>query len=159
LVRRWLLDEKLNVLRERLKLLKYAPRYMGMGVFGDAADIYVGKWLQQNWKIFNFIKKFDLDSFTLTYHDLVLKEGKVLTDLMGWLEEEYEPGQEEYWNFTHHGSTKHQYRDTKERKLDCRWKESLTLEQQVRIAKNSHIQGFIKGCGITMNDDGLTLLG
>lgn len=157
LVRRWLIDEKLNVPRERLKLLKYPPRYMKMGLFGDAVDLYVGKWLQQNWKIVNFINKFSLDSMTVTYHDLVMKEKAVLTDLMSWLGETYEPGQEEYWNFTHHGSSKTQYKDTKERKLDCRWKESLNFEQQEKIANNRNIQKFLRKCGVTMDDDGLTL--
>ena len=157
LARRWLIDEKLNVLRERLKLLKYPPRYMKMGLFGDVVDLYVGKWLQQNWKIINFINKFNLDSITVTYHDLIMKEKEVLTDLMNWIGETYEPGQEEYWNFKHHGSSKTQYKDTRETKLDCRWKEFLNLEQQEKIANNSNVQEFLRKCGIEMNGDGLTL--
>ena len=157
LVRRWLIDEKLNVSRERLKLFKYPPRYIKTGLFGDNADLYVGKWLQQNWKISNFINKFKLDGFTLTYHDLVMKESKVLSDLMSWLGETYEPGQEAYWNFTHHGSSKTKYRHTKERTLDCRWKEYLTQEQQEKVANNPNVQKFLKKCGVMMNDDGLTL--
>ena len=87
LVRRWLIDEKLDVQRERLKLVKYAPRYLKKGLLGNTVDLYIGKWLQQNWKILNFIKKYDLDFFLVTYHDLVLHEGEVLPELMNWLGE------------------------------------------------------------------------
>lgn len=157
LVRRWLIDEKLNVSRERLKLLKYPPRYIKMGLLGDNVDLYVGKWLQQNWKIMNFINNFNLDSMTVTYHDLVMKEKEVLTGLMDWLGETYEPGQEEYWNFKHHGSAKTQYKNTRERKLDCRWKEFLNSEQQEKIAENPNVQKFLRKSGLTMSADGLTL--
>ena len=157
LMRRWLIDEKLNLFHERLKLLKYPPRYLKKSILGDPVDIYLGKWLQQNWKIQNFISKYNLDSFLLTYHDLVINEAEVLPDLMNWLGERYEPGQEKYWNFTHHGSTKPEYRETKDIQLDCRWKDYLEQEQQDRITSDHYIRAFIKQCGMTMNDDGLTL--
>lgn len=157
LVRRWLIDEKLKLTHERRKLIKYSPRYLKKGFLGDAVEVFIGKWLQQNWKIDNFIKRNGLDFFLLTYHDLVINEGQVLSELMNWLGETYEPGQEEYWNFIHHGSTKQQYKDTKDKQLDCRWKDYLNQEQQDRIASDSHIRAFLKQCGVTMNDDGLTL--
>lgn len=78
---------------------------------------------------------------------------------MRWLGERYEPGQEEYWNFTHHGSMKQQYKDTKNRQLDCRWKDYLNQEQQDRITSDVHIRAFLKQCGMTINDDGLTVIG
>jgi hypothetical protein len=156
LVRRWLVDEKIDLFRERLKLIKYPPRYMNMALTGDAADVYVGKWLQQNWKILNFIRKNSLDCFTLTYHDLVVKEFEILTNLMAWLGDKYEPGQEEYWNFTHHGSAKYQYKDTKTINLDCRWKEYLSVEQQEKIFNHKGIKYFLNECGLLMGADGLT---
>ena len=86
-----------------------------------------------------------------------MKERGVLTDLMSWLGDTYEPGQEEYWNFTHQGSSKTQYKNTKERKLDCRWKEYLSPDQQEKIADNRNVQKFLGNCGLNMIDDGLTL--
>ncbi len=113
LVRRWLCDEKLKHFRERLKLIKYSPRYINMGLFGDMDDIFIGKWLQQNGRILDFVHSNALDCYVLTYHDLVVRQSGVLTEIMDWLGEKYEQGQEEYWNFTHHGSAKNQYKNKK----------------------------------------------
>ena len=156
LVRRWLIDEKLNRFRERLKLLKYSPRNFKKGFSGDSVDTYTGKWLQQNWKIYDFIKKNNLDFYILSYHDLVTRESEILPSLMEWLGEKYEPGQEEYWNFTHHGSLKQQYKDKKSKSLDCRWQDYLSKRQQEKISQDHDVQTFLECCNLSMNDDGLT---
>lgn len=157
LVRRWLLDDHINFRRERLKLIRKTPRFIKMGLAGDKIDVFTGKWLQQNWRILNFLKSRHLDFYTLTYHDLVMKEKEVLGDLMEWLGDKHEPGQEAYWNFTHHGSIKYQYKDSQDKQLDCRWKDFLDPGQQKRIASNPEVQRFLDGCGIMLDGDGLTV--
>lgn len=155
LIRRWSSDKNLNHFRERLKLIKYPPRQIKIGLTGNMNDVFLGKWLQQNNKIYEFIENNKLDSFVITYHDLVVDQLKSLSNIMDWLGEKYESGQEEYWNFTHHGSEKYQYKDKRTIELDCRWKDYLSAEQKNKISNNRDVAYFLEKCGLAMGDDGL----
>jgi len=160
LVRRWFLDEDLSLLRERRKLMKSPLRNLKMILSGDELDLYIGKWLRQNLKIADFISQNRLDAFTVTYHDLARHEERVLAELMQWLDCEHEPGQADYWNFTHHGSTKAEYEWVNQKKtkhFDCRWKDFLNQDQQHRVANHEGVQRFLNRSAITMNKDGLSL--
>ncbi|MCK4508329.1 MAG: hypothetical protein KAU27_07315 [Desulfuromonadales bacterium] len=159
LVRRWFLDEERSLLQERIKLMKSSLRNLKVALSGDKLDVYVGKWLRQNLKIADFISQNRLDAFTVTYHDLVKHEDQTLAKLMQWLGCEYEPGQADYWNFTHHGSTKSEYEWVNQKKtkhFDCRWKDSLNSEQRERVINHKEIVGFLQQTGINIAEDGLT---
>lgn len=159
LVRRWLLDENRSIIRERLKLVRHSGRNLRKALLGDILDIYVGKWLRQNQTIIDFIAKNQLDVYNVTYHDLVKHEEQTLSNLIEWLGCSYEPGQADYWNFIHHGSTKSEYEWVNQKKIkhfDCRWKEFLSEDQKQRVVSNDGVKNLLQQLGVAMVDDGLT---
>ncbi len=159
LVRRWSLDEDISLFQERRKMIKASLRNLKVVLAGDSIDLYIGKWLRQNLMLADFISQNRLDAYTVTYHDLVRHEDRTLTELMQWLDCEYEPGQVDYWNFTHHGSTKAEYEWVNQKKtkhFDCRWKDYLSPEQQERVINHKEILGFLQQAGVKITEDGLT---
>ncbi len=159
LVRRWSLDEDISLFQERRKMMKSSLRNLKVVLAGDSIDLYLGKWLRQNLMLADFISQNHLDAYTVTYHDLVRHEDRTLAELMQWLGCEYEPGQVDYWNFTHHGSTKAEYEWVNQKKtkhFDCRWKDYLSPEQQERVINHKEILGFLQQAGVKITEDGLT---
>lgn len=159
LVRRWFLDEDRSVMNERRKLLKHSLLNLNTALFGNKLDVYVGKWLRENKVISDFIGKHRLDAFTVTYHDLVMKQEDALKELMQWLGYDYEHGQADYWNFIHHGTVKSQYQWVNEKKtkfFDCRWKDFLSDNQQLRVENNQAVKSYLRELNISMVSDGLT---
>ena len=159
LVRRWSLDEDISLFQERRKMMKSSLRNLKMILAGDSLDLYIGKWLRQNLLIADFISQNRLDAFTVTYHDLAKHENRTLAELMQWLDCENEPGQADYWNFTHHGSTKAEYEWVNQKKtkhFDCRWKDYLSPEQQERVINHKEVLSFLQQAGIKITEDGLT---
>jgi lambda repressor-like predicted transcriptional regulator len=159
LVRRWALDKEMSLLHERKKLVRYSLDNMKVALLGDSTDVFINKWLKQNRIIADFISEHQLDALTVTYHDLIRHEDRVLHELMRWLGSGYETGQSDYWNFKHHGSTKTEYEWVNQKKIkhfDCRWKESLSQSQQKKVSTHIGVQKFLQQRSLVMTADGLT---
>lgn len=162
LVRRWKLtySTPFKRLKQRKKVIRTFIKKISKLLFIDQETIYLYKWLNQNQQITQFILENDFESQVVTYHDLTTKTSEIVTNLMLWLGQQYEPSQLEYWNFQHHGTEKHQYEWIKANKItthvDLRWKDELTPEQNTFITNNTDVKNYIHSLGLQQHDDGLT---
>lgn len=162
LVRRWLLRyntpaEKLN---QRLKTIRDLPALAPRVAFMPDAFAMMYKWLAQNMAITAFIKAHSLEHTLVTYQDLALDSVGELKRLGRWAGLEYEPGQEQYWRFIHHGTQKYEYEWIKEKSeshyFDLRWKEFLSSKMQGRMKNNRQVLKYIEKLGLIWADNGLT---
>jgi hypothetical protein len=129
-------------------------------------------WIDKNYEIRSFLLDNQLDRRVITYNELAENTGQILTHLCQWLGLVYEPGQEEYWNFEHHGpgrngataafldhhvaSDEQFYADTKRKHFhDLRWKENLAVATQEAIVKDARLQTCLKDFQLQFAENGL----
>ena len=161
LVRRWLMnsEERGEAWKIRLRTARRLwPHALGI-LFGPEDNVYVHKWAMQNRQISDFLTRHELASRLLTYRELVHFPDRVLDEIMGWLGHEYEPAQQHYWDFTHHGSQKAQYMKAPEggKLHDQRWQTDLSTEVQERVTGHAAVRRYIDGLGLQLAANGLVL--
>ena len=162
LVRRWTLSYETE--REKAKVRRLTARRCWRHFFdilrGPEDNVYAHKWAYQNRQISRFIQRHGLDAKVVTYDDLVHYPQRVLSDLMGWLGLEFEPGQIQYWDVHHHGTHKPQYMKAPpggKPQLDLRWREFLSEQVQRRVCSNPEVTAFLTEQSIQFTPTGLTL--
>ncbi len=153
LIRRWTMSFKTAASKKkiRLKTARHCPMHFLDVLRGDETNVYLWYWLFKNRRITNYIKSKRLDARVVTYHDLVASGPQVLSELTQWLGLDYEPGQEQYWNFQHHGTVKTSYMkppSDERMTLDQRWKSFLDPETQDAVFNNPRIRSYIDQLGI-----------
>lgn len=162
LVRRWMLSfDEPTKKKMRFKTARRCWNHAWDILTGNEANVYIWDWLYENRQITNFIQKNNLDARLVTYHDLVFKADFVLSELMGWLGDEYDPEQKEYWKFVHHSSVKKSYMQPLsegQQVFDQRWKTFLDGETQQQIWSHPEILSYLKELNICFDQDGLKLL-
>jgi hypothetical protein len=142
--RRWMLREPALALR-----FLTAPK----------RRVYLYKWLAQNRRITELIRKRSLDHVVVTYRDLALDTEAELRRIMTWIGLAFEPSQTDYWTVDHHGTQKVEYewvKTEKRRFFDTRWKEHLTPDEQESIARDPAVLRYLAGIGVRFTPEGLT---
>ena len=162
LMRRWMMRYTTTQLRldARWTNARRCPAHFLRVLFCRQAEVYLWKWLQQNQEITRFIQQHNLDSRTVTYHDLVTDHKNVIGGLMEWMGHNYEPIQETYWDRDHHGTIKlpdPKYRITGNLFYNPRWKEFLSPADQRLAYEHPAVNDYLRETGITyLADGGLT---
>ena len=161
LVRRWALsyNTPAKALRQRIRVARKWPGRRTAILLAKQRMVYLSKWLLQNQEITDFLKRNQLESHLLTYHDLARNTVSELEHIHDWLGLKFESQQLEYWNFEHHGSQKAEYEWVKQGKtsyFDTRWKEFLTETEQRAIASDPLVNRYLKSLGLRIAQDGLT---
>ncbi len=161
LARRWLLhfDDPHVQRRERVKMLRRRPTAARRLLFGDMLEVYIYKWLRQNQEISTYLARSGAPWTLATYQEIAEDPITALHRLNEWLGHDFEPGQERYWQFAHHGTGKPEYQWTKQRQqnafFDLRWQEFLSEEQQRRITGHRALQRYLDSLGLAFGDRGL----
>ena len=160
LVRRWMLCYEDPAAKKKVKRLmaRRCWRQAFEILAGPEDVVYTHKWVYQNRLIKSFLETNGLDARTITYHDLVREPKRILGGLMTWLGHDFEPGQLEYWTFTHHGSQKPQYmKPPKEGTFhDLRWRDFLDEAVLRRTVEHPQVQGLVTDMNLVLTPDGLT---
>jgi hypothetical protein len=160
LVRRWTLatQQKKRTWKDRMRTLRKVPGHAPAVLFASRPLMYMYRWLGENRAITRFLKRSKADWTIVTYRDLAKDASAELERLCGFIGIDYEPGQDEYWNFDHHGSRKYQYRWVEEKKVkhfDLRWKEFLTEKEQGAIGSHPVVQRYLLQLSLEITEEGL----
>lgn len=161
LVRRWSLKFVAPHVqrRERFRMLRRRPTAAMRLLLGDMMDVYLYKWLRQNQEISAYLKARSEPNIVVTYEEVAGDQVAALTRINGWLGYDFEPGQENYWRFVHHGTEKYEYEWVKQRDqsafFDLRWQEFLDAEQQRNIIGHRALTRYLDGLGLAFGDRGL----
>jgi len=161
LARRWLMrfEEKNIGLRERIKQWRKRPYKLFLFIFCDLLTICIYKWVSQNMEIASFVRKSGLPSKVITYRELALETDSILGDICKWVDIEYEPQQKRYWEFSHHGTQKHEYEWVREQGgaqiFDQRWKSYLNKEQIERVENGRVIKDLLGELSLNICTEGL----
>lgn len=162
LARRWLMrfEEKKIAGREKFKQIWRNPLSLFRLLFSDVLDVAIYKWYSQNSKIADFIEKSKKPYKIVSYRNIALKPDRTLAELCSWLDISYEPAQKEYWNFSHHGTEKYQYKwvgtqQANNSYFDLRWKSYLSEEQMTFVENHHLVHKLLNRLGLQLHDDGL----
>lgn len=161
LARRWLLHfpEPETQRRERIKMLRRRPAAAVRLLFGDMLEVYIHKWLRQNQEISAYLARSGGPWTLVTYEEIARQPAAALARINARLGCEFEPGQESYWRFAHHGTEKPEYEWVKQRRqstyFDLRWQEFLSAEQQRRITGHRALRRYLETQGLAFGDQGL----
>jgi hypothetical protein len=161
LARRWLMriDELNRQPRERIKQCRNHPHKAFLFLFGNLLSVCIYKWYTQNREIVDFIKQSNLPWKLITYRELAREQARTLIDICEWIGVDYEPDQQKYWEFDHHGKQKSEYEWVRDqggaKYFDLRWKEFLDEKQQKQIMENKEINGLLSQLSLKFSDDGL----
>jgi hypothetical protein len=161
LVRRWLLKRASAIthVRRRWRILRSYPLRFWQAPFVSTPRALTYQWLELNRRISAFIARHDVDARVLTYRDLARNPAGEIEKLTEWIGLRHEPGQHEYWNFSHHGTQKAEYEWVKGQRsphIDLRWQSELDEAAQERIWRNADVQFYLNELGLRMAEDGLT---
>lgn len=162
LVRRWALtyERPGQVRHARWSAAKRLPLRAPRILAAPGWEVFVWKWLHQNQAITRFIRGGGRDGMVVTYRDLAVDRAGFLQRIMEWIGTPYEPGQEEYWRFPHHGSQKPGYAWMGHKggggHFDLRWQEDLPRSVQQRISANSAVRRYLERLGLRLEADGIT---
>ncbi|MFZ5655115.1 MAG: hypothetical protein ACOY42_12065 [Pseudomonadota bacterium] len=160
LARRWLLhfaDPHVQR-RERIKMLRRRPAAALPLLFGDMLEVYIRKWLRQNQEISAYLAHSGGPRILVTYEEIARDPAAALARINARLGCEFEPGQQHYWRFSHHGTEKSEYQWVKRQQnsfFDLRWQEFLSAEQQRRITGNRALRRYLETQGLAFGDQGL----
>lgn len=160
LVRRWSLKfaEPQVQRRERMKMLRRRPAAMRL-LLGDMIEVYLYKWLRQNQEISAYLGACHEPGLVATYEEIASEPVTALSRINAWLGHDFEPGQQDYWRFVHHGTEKPEYEWVKQGApgafFDLRWQEFLSTEQQRRIAGHRALTRYLDHLGLAFGDQGL----
>jgi hypothetical protein len=158
LVRRWMQnhDTSSGKNKVRWRTARRCWRHLGSILYGTEANVYLWRWLYENQRITQFLRANSIDTKLVTYRDLVFHSDSILSDLMAWMNLEYEPSQTAYWSFEHHGSVKPPYM----KKLaaeqpfhDQRWRKDLDRETLKAAASHIGIQEYVAEMGLVMHEE------
>lgn len=162
LVRRWLLyydTEKARARIRRRMARRCWPHAWEILRCSDA-EVCLWLWLYRNRLTTDFIRRHGLNARVVTYSDLACDPGAVLPGIMDWLGHEFEPGQESYWRFVHHGSFKPKYIEPPKegaRIFDQRWKDFLDEKTQDAIFTHPGVSSYLDELGVEFDEaKGLT---
>lgn len=161
LARRWLMrfSEKKTGLRERIKQIRKNPSKAVQLLFGDNLTICLYKWISQNRDIVSFIEESGLPYKRVTYKQLATETDQALESIFDLVGLQYEKGQKDYWNFSHHGSQKADYQWINNQGggtyFDQRWREYLNSDQIKRIENHRDLQMFLKSIEVEFSQQGL----
>ena len=164
LVRRWLVTYRSGAARrrQRIRLMREAPRFTGVALMGEDADVYRYKWLTSNRRITRFLQRLPARTSIVTYRDLVLETRSTLESLMTRLRLEFEPAQLGYGNAFMTGTRKRRYTSFAREsliELDTRWQHDLSPVQIRAIEDDSAIRRYLGALQIEMTETGLTKRG
>lgn len=160
LVRRWLLTYGSPKKRweQRWRAWRAFPIRGWRCMLMPYTRVLAYKWLAQNLEITRFIEAHRLDGTIVTYRDLACQPAVELERLTRSIGLKYEPGQEAYWNFEHHGTQKGEYEWVKTSQVghfDLRWQQELPVADQNAIRNNPYLSRYVERQGLLWGDDGL----
>ena len=161
LARRWLLHfpEPGTQRRERVKMLRRRPTAALQLLFGDMLEVYIRKWLRQNQEISTYLTRSGGPWTLVTYQEIAREPAAALARINARLGHAFEPGQQHYSQFSHHGTEKAEYQWVKQRQqntyFDLRWQEFLSAEQQRRITGHRALRRYLDSLDLAFGDQGL----
>ena len=130
------------------------------------------KWIDRNAEISTFLAENNLDAYRVSYNELAENTEEALTRLNTWLGLLYEPEQQEYWRFEHHGpgengatsaflqnsraSDQNFYSAHRQTAfVDRRWQEHLDAATLRAITENDEVQNVLAALRMELNETGL----
>jgi hypothetical protein len=160
LARRWVLyyPHRTGQMKQRWQAVRAFPHRALRFAMAGQPEVYAYRWLAENRRITEFVRRHHLDSVMCTYEELATAQSEHVQRITEWAGLHYEPGQLEYWCRAHHGTQKEEYgwiKDKQARYFDCRWKTFLPSRDAATIARNEDVQEYLTACGLRMADDGL----
>lgn len=134
------------------------------------------QWIDENNQIRRTMEERGIDHRTVTYNGLAESTDDTLQDLCVWLDLDYSPGQQWYWNVEHHGpgrngataaflndyvaSDEAFYAERKRTHFhDLRWQRELPDGTRAEIEGSARLAAFLVDCGFTLSDSGLQAAG
>jgi len=156
LVRRWMLNYDTAAEKRKVRWLTARRCWRnGLSVItGSETNVYLWKWLEQNRRITDFLRRHGLDHRLVTYRDLAADPHWELAALMPWLGLGHEEQQRLYWQFTHHGTVKPQYmKPVKGGYLDQRWRHDLPESSQREVWSHRAIVEYLAELRIDLDDE------
>jgi len=157
LVRKWDLHYP-NLTKQKIKQFRFFPSKIPQLFWRPAWQTYSLKWVEKNYEIYKFTKKFHLDSKTITYEELAMNPESTLSSLMGWLDLDFEKTQIKYWEHEHHGTQKQKYNSNLEDNrsfVDIRWKKDISSIEQEKIISSPNILQLTSLLDLEINENGI----
>lgn len=130
------------------------------------------EWMEKNYEIRNFLRENRLEHRLITYNELAEQPEATLSEVCRWLGLAFEPAQQAYWNFEHHGpgrngataafldqsapSEEPFYSEHKRTHFhDLRWQEKLEAEVQHEIMRDPQMKLLLKDFVLEFSETGL----